>query len=228
MFAGIPPTSGAGGNRGGAPQVTRSSPPGGPHQLLPGHPLMVPPHSSAGPLPPSNHGPSQQQTSQHPHHPATSINGGPPSSTPPYAGPPTHAHPPPPSSTASGVGGGAAQIAPGNPGQAPSPMQSSPMQSLISVADTILPVSSSPRGSPPTGPTGAAQLSRTPSRGSQHSPSSSGINAVVVFIYYRVSMQVLIMTGIIFRIGYESEIVRQRRNDGEQRSSWFCFWSERV
>ena len=36
-------------------------------------------------------------------------------------------------------------------------------------------------------------------------------------------MQVLIMTGIIFRIGYESEIVRQRRNDGEQRSSWFCF-----
>lgn len=185
MFTGIPTASGGGGNRGGvtASPLTRNSPPGGPHQLPPGHPLMVPPHSSAGPLPPSNHGPSQQQSSQqHPHHPATSINinGGPPSSTPPFAGPQTHAHPPTPStSTASGSGGGAAPAAPGNPGQAPSPMQSSPMQSLISVADTILPVSSSPRGSPPTGPAGAAQLSRTPSRGSQHSPSSSGTERLI-------------------------------------------------
>lgn len=160
-----------------ASPLTRNSPPGGPHQLPPGHPLMVPPHSSAGPLPPSNnHGPSQQQTSQqqqqHPHHPATSINGGPPSSTPPYgAGPPgTHVHPPPPSTTASGLsGGGGNTVPPANPGKA-----ASPMQSLISVADTILPVSNSPRGSPPTGPAGVAQLSRTPSRGSQHSPSSSG------------------------------------------------------
>lgn len=176
-LSGIPSS----GNRGGvtASPLTRNSPPGGPHQLPPGHPLMVPPHSSAGPLAPgNNHGPSQQQPSQHPHHPATSVNGGPPSSTSPYAGgPPSHAHPPQPSSTASGSSSAATATGSsvgGNPGQAPSPMQSSPMQSLISVADTILPVSNSPRGSPPTGPVGTAQLSRTPSRGSQHSPSSSG------------------------------------------------------
>ncbi|XP_057371257.1 interferon regulatory factor 2-binding protein 2-B-like [Daphnia carinata] len=176
VFPGIPSAAGGGGggNRGGvtASPLTRNSPPGGPHQLPPGHPLMVPPHSSAGPLPPSNHGPSQQQSSQqHPHHPATSINinGGPPSSTPPFAGGPPGSHSHPPSTTASGSSGGNT-APPANPGKAPSPMQS-----LISVADTILPVSNSPRGSPPTGlPPGAAQLSRTPSRGSQHSPSSSG------------------------------------------------------
>ena len=55
------------------------------------------------------------------------------------------------------------------PGQAPSPMQS-----LISVADTILPVPSSPRSHGGSPPGVAAPLVRTPSRGSQHSPSSSG------------------------------------------------------
>merc|ERR1711911_474968 len=92
--------------------------------------------------------------------------------------------PVPPSSNNSGGGGGGSGgggggstsgggVGVGGGGSAPSPMQS-----LISVADTILPVPSSPRshgGSPP-GTTGSnvPQLSRTPSRGSQHSPSSSG------------------------------------------------------
>lgn len=174
-----------------ASSLTRSSPPGGPHSLPPGHPLMVPPHSTAGPLPaPSNHGQQQQQQSsqQHPHHPPTSINGGGPPSS--YSGA-QHAHPPPPPPSSSS---GGSTPSTGPPPGAPSPMQSS-IQSLISIADTNLPVvSNSPRGSPPTGgPTAAAaQLSRTPSRGSQHSPSSSGIYYITLF-YNKMKDKIIVM-----------------------------------
>ena len=179
--SGIPAGGGSsGGSRGSVGIIgpsTRNSPPGGPHQIHPAgagsHPLMVPPHStSSGSIPPgnSNHG-VQHPPQSHPLN-SSANGGGPPTS--PYSGAPPpppsgsgHGHPPTSTSvgsTQSGGGGGNNQ-------------NSSPMQSLISVADTILPgnaVSNSPRGSPPTGPAGVAQLSRTPSRGSQHSPSSSG------------------------------------------------------
>ncbi len=165
-FAGIPP---GGGNRVSASPLTRCSPPGS-HGAPPGgHQLMVAPH----PADRSHGGPSSQQHS----HPPTTLNGGgggaPSSAGPPFVSPTSQQHPPLPSGGPTGaVGNGGSSNT--QPGQAPSPMQS-----LISVADTILPVPSSPRshgGSPPGGPPpgSAVQLSRTPSRGSQHSPSSSG------------------------------------------------------
>ena len=104
----------------------------------------------------------------------------------------------PPSFTGPAPAGGSAAAAAASSSSTSASSSSSapsPMQSLISVADTILPVASSPRshgGSPPgalsaQGPPlppshAPPPVSRTPSRGSQHSPSSSGTFDFSIFL----------------------------------------------